>query len=140
MQELANRFELQKKSDGNKTILVVEDDLDLLDFASDVLCRLGYQVLKASDASEALKYLQEGVHLDLIFTDIRLPGRKNGVELVQTALAQQPHLKILLTTGFDEYFLKSVNTPKFPCISKPYYPCELGKTVQTLLDNSGLPD
>lgn len=89
-----------KQAESKKNILLVEDDPDLLDFAAEVLHRLGYQVFKAEDASVALNVIeQEQISLDLVLSDIRLPGELSGIELVECALNSRPNLKILLASS-----------------------------------------
>jgi DNA-binding NtrC family response regulator len=121
----------------DKTILLVEDDPDLLDFTAELLQRQGYQLFKAIDAENALKILNTStISLDLLFSDIRLPGEVDGVELAQRAVAARPELKILLASGYDSGFLKQTVKNSFPFLEKPYYPNKLKQTIQTLLEIS----
>lgn len=85
---------------GKETVLVVEDDDDVCQFTADVLGELGYRVLTACDAASALRVLEEDPAVDLLFTDIGLPGGVNGRELADQALRRFPALRVLFTTGY----------------------------------------
>jgi CheY-like chemotaxis protein len=80
------------------TILVVEDDVLARFTIADALRQHGYKVLEASSAGEALSILKT-VPVDLIFADVRLPGQGDGVSVAEFARSEQPHAKIILTSG-----------------------------------------
>lgn len=116
-----------------KTILFVEDDLDLLDFSGKVLKKLGYHVFTAENAEAALQVLTNPtISLDLLISDIRLPGDIDGVELAKQALKLRTNLKILLASGYASYFVEQT-IGNFPFIEKPYYPQKLNQTIQALI-------
>ena len=83
-----------------ETILVVEDDNELRASSVDVLRELGYRVLEAADGREALRILEVDPSVDLLFTDIGLPGGLNGRQLADEARRQNPNLDVLYTTGY----------------------------------------
>ncbi|HEY9064431.1 MAG TPA: CHASE3 domain-containing protein [Burkholderiaceae bacterium] len=85
---------------GHGTILVVEDDEDVARFTADVLAQMGYRVLSAGDAASALHLLDTEAVVDLLFTDIGLPGGVNGRQLADQALQRRPGLRVLFTTGY----------------------------------------
>jgi PAS domain S-box-containing protein len=85
---------------GQETILVVEDDTDVRAFICETLRDLDYGVLQASDARSALKVLDGDTHIDLLLTDVILPG-PNGRELANAALLKRPDLKVLFMTGYS---------------------------------------
>lgn len=85
---------------GQETVLTVEDEDDVRQFTADVLGELGYRVLTAHDAESALRILAQNPHVDLLFTDIGLPGGVNGRELADEARKRSPALKVLFTTGY----------------------------------------
>ena len=85
---------------GKETILVVEDDADVRAFISETLADLNYAVLQAGDADAALKVLEREGQIDLLLTDVILPGL-NGRELAQQALKRRPDLKVLFMTGYS---------------------------------------
>jgi PAS domain S-box-containing protein len=85
---------------GKETILVVEDDADVRAFICGTLEELRYTVLQAHDAASALQVLERESKIDLLLTDVILPG-PNGRELASAALAQRPGLKVLFMTGYS---------------------------------------
>ena len=85
---------------GKETILVVEDDDDVRAFICETLEDLNYMVLQAGDAVSALGIIDGGGHIDLLLTDVILPG-PNGRELATAALAKRPQLKVLFMTGYS---------------------------------------
>jgi CheY-like chemotaxis protein len=85
---------------GKEIILVVEDDADVRDFICGTLEELKYTVLQAHDAASALQVLERESKIDLLLTDVILPG-PNGRELANAVLAQRPGLKVLFMTGYS---------------------------------------
>jgi len=83
-----------------KTILVVDDDEDILLMARTYLEEEGYNVLQASSGAAGLNILQSDKPVDLLFTDIVMPGGMDGFELVQRAKEVRPALRVLYTSGF----------------------------------------
>src|SRR5512132_2662151 len=84
---------------GNKVVLVVEDEAKLRKVAVKMLDRLGLQSLQAETAKDALELFAD-THVDVLFTDIELPGGMNGTELVEAAQKLDPEIKVLFTTGY----------------------------------------
>lgn len=97
-----------------KTILVVDDDPDVLDYAGQVLIESGYRVLTAPDGASALSLLRANDKVDLLFTDVRMPGL-DGLEVARLACQRVPTLKVLLASGFAPGL-----GPRFPLLQKPY--------------------
>ena len=81
-------------------ILLCEDDPDVRRFSSETLADLGYEVIEAHDADSALHALRNSKPIDLLFTDIVLPGGRNGADLAREARLLQPDLKVLFATGY----------------------------------------
>ena len=117
---------------GNETILIVEDNEALARVVSRQLIRLGYKVLQTQDGPSALVALASD-QVDLLFTDIALPGGMGGVELARVARAARPSLKVVLTTGFDNTVNRD-ETRGLKLIMKPYLMAELGRTVRNAID------
>jgi CheY-like chemotaxis protein len=86
-------------SPGRRTILVVDDDEDVLSLARTYLEGQGYNVLHAPNAAEGLRILQ-GAKVDLLFTDIVMPGEMDGFDLAEQARLACPGLRVLYTSGF----------------------------------------
>jgi PAS domain S-box-containing protein len=88
---------------GDETILVVDDETDLLALTADMLQALGYTTLTAENGKEAMALLLEkGTAIDLLYTDVVMPGGMNGFELAEQALLVNPDLKVLFTSGYFE--------------------------------------
>ena len=120
---------------GHESILVVDDEEALLAFAEQILKGWGYKVYCAKSARDAITIL-ENSSIDLIFTDVVMPGNVNGYELAEKALQINEKLKVLITSGFAG---KSGNIDKyakynFEMISKPYNREELSSKFRLLLD------
>jgi CheY-like chemotaxis protein len=114
------------------TVLVVEDDATVLALVIGMLNDLGFRVITASDAHGALEIIRRGEPIDLLFTDIVMPGGKTGVELAVEARDFLPNVKILLTSGYPGEALAhhcSVET-EWPMISKPFRQSELAVRLQ----------
>ena len=85
---------------GNETVLVVEDDLFVRTYAVRCLQSLGYAVIAAVDGNDALQRLRSDIHIDLLFTDVVMPGGMNGWELADRAQRARPGLPVVLTSGY----------------------------------------
>src|SRR6185295_916775 len=120
---------------GKETILVVEDDLDVCRFTTDVLKELGYRVLAARDAESALRALEHERGIDLLFTDIGLPGELNGRQLADTAIERNPQLKVLFTTGYTRNAVihQGRLDPGVELILKPFTQWTLANKVKQVL-------
>ncbi|MGE5441861.1 MAG: ATP-binding protein, partial [Bacteroidota bacterium] len=117
-----------------RVVLVVEDEPKLRKVAVKMLDRLGLQSMQAETAKDALEFLADR-HIDVLFTDIELPGGMNGTELADAAQKLDPEIKVLFTTGYareavlhDEWSQK-----KIPWLLKPYSHTELARELQALL-------
>jgi signal transduction histidine kinase len=87
---------------GNAVVLVVEDELPIRMVIADVLSDLGYTVLEAGDGRSGLKILEAGTLIDLLVTDVGLPGGMNGRQLADAARKRRPNLSVLFVTGYAE--------------------------------------
>ncbi|QGY05734.1 PAS domain-containing protein [Methylobacterium mesophilicum SR1.6/6] len=121
---------------GTETILIVDDREDVAELARTILRDFGYTTLTAGNAREALEILDSSGRVDLLFTDLIMPGGMNGVLLAREALRRQPRLKVLLATGYAEASLErtDIGGSEFDLLNKPYRRTELVRRVRTLLD------
>jgi signal transduction histidine kinase/CheY-like chemotaxis protein len=124
---------------GTETILVVEDDPDVRQLATDLLDGLGYSVLTAADGPEALSILRRGDRIDLLFSDIVVPKGMRGDELARHATALRTDLKVLLTSGYaaelpDGAAPDGAETAAIPLLRKPYRRDELARAIRAVLD------
>ncbi|MGE3140845.1 MAG: PAS domain-containing protein, partial [Thermoleophilia bacterium] len=116
---------------GDETILLVEDEPLVRRYAADQLAALGYRVVAAADAGEALGLLRGGAEIDLLFTDVVMPGL-DGRRLAGAARALRPDLPVLLTSGHADGAV-SPDDP-LPLLPKPYERDALARHVREALD------
>ena len=121
---------------GQETILAVDDEAMLLDLTRESLETFGYRVLIASDGEQALQRLDEEPNIDLLFSDVIMPGGINGYELAEQATASRPNLKVLLTSGYTEKVMHHNGNARFNdnLLSKPFSRSDLAHRVRLILD------
>lgn len=121
---------------GNETILVVEDDADLRETVVTSLAQFGYRALSAANAEKALRILAGTESIDLLFTDVMMPGGMLGPELAKRARELRPDIEVLFTTGYAETNVLSGpnGIPAADVIYKPYRNEELAMRVRYVLD------
>jgi CheY-like chemotaxis protein len=88
------------------SVLVVEDDPEVLDIAVETLRSLGYEVISAANAPEALTILKRDVPVDVLFTDVVMPKEMDGIELAREARRLRPDLRIILASGYTREALR----------------------------------
>jgi PAS domain S-box-containing protein len=127
---------LQEALRGTETVLVVEDDPRVQLTVVDMLSQLGYSVLKASDATEALTVLRSGVQVDLLFSDVVMPGPLLSHEMARQALLMRPSLKVLFTSGHtrDTMGLNEQIRRGADLLQKPYSSMQLARKIREVLD------
>ncbi len=120
-----------------EVILVVEDNEDVRTYSVMILSDLGYRVLEAPDADSALEALRNAPRVDLLFTDVILPG-KNGRVLADAARQLRPELRVLYTTGYSRNAIVHHGRldPGVNLISKPFTFEQLAARVRDVLDRS----
>jgi CheY-like chemotaxis protein len=133
-----NAEEISERNEpvGSETILVVEDDEALRAHTTEILGELGYRVLQADSAAAALKILDAHRDIDLLFTDVVMPGGMNGRHLAEEAFRRQSGLRVLFTTGYTRNAI--VHQGRLDAglhlIVKPFSFHELAAKIRTLLD------
>ena len=115
------------------SVLLVEDNEQVRQFAEDLLRDLGCEVIAAADGKEALELL-DTQPVDLLFSDVVMPGI-SGIELARQAHQLKPGLPVLLATGYSDEVVK--NSPEFEVVPKPYRPQQLGKAIAAVLSRRG---
>jgi PAS domain S-box-containing protein len=122
---------------GSETVLVVEDDLAVQAAVVNTLQTLGYRVLRANEAQAALSILQSGVHVDLLFTDVVMPGPLRSPELAQRARQIVPGIAVLFTSGYTQNAVVHGGRldPGVELLSKPYRQEDLARKIRHLLKN-----
>ena len=121
---------------GAESILVIEDDETLRRYTVEFLNDFGYRVFDAPNGDVALKILQLENDIDLLFTDVVIPGGINGRQVADEAKKRRPGLKVLFTTGYARNAIVHHGRldPGVELISKPYSPAELGAKIRAVLD------
>jgi signal transduction histidine kinase/ActR/RegA family two-component response regulator len=126
----------RRRADGDtvKTILVVEDNEGVREVAVSVLEDSGYRVYAAADATMALEVLRRHDNIDLIFTDIVMPGEMNGIDLANVVRERWPSLRLVVTSGYAERLAAEGLRQDVAFLSKPYRPLDLVARVKSTLD------
>gem|GEM_PF-2000980 len=101
-------------------ILFVEDDDEVAALVREMLAQLGYEVLRAASAAAALGALANERHVDLVFSDIMMPGGMSGLDLAREVRARRPGLPILLTSGYAEASIATAQAMGVSVLPKPY--------------------
>lgn len=121
-------------TDTRATVLMVEDNAEVLMFGATVLEEEGYAVITATSADEALTRIQGGVRIDLLFTDVVMPGGLDGAALAAAVEDLRPGLPVLLTTGWADRAAELMGDREpWPLIGKPYRAADLLRKVEALL-------
>ncbi len=105
-------------SSSVRSILIVEDEIGILDLLTEELRDSGYTVYPAETAEDGLRILENTPGIDLLFTDIRLPGKMDGWDLAERARAARPDIRIIYATGFSG--VPSRIMPGAQFFKKPY--------------------
>jgi len=117
-----------------RVILAVDDDEAVRRVAAENLRRLGFVVIEARDGEEAMRMLADPSHrIDLLFTDVRMPGPLSGPALADLAVRQQPTLRILLTSGNLRDVTPDTGQDRYPVLSKPYRRAQLAAAIEAAL-------
>lgn len=127
---------------GTETILVAEDDDAVRATVVDMLSELGYRVLTAKDAASALTVIESGAPVDLLFTDVVMPGPLKSTDLVRKARERTPSIAVLFTSGYTENSI--VHGGKLDAgvdlLSKPYTREALARKIRQVLGRTGQPE
>ena len=127
---------------GDETILVVDDENELLEMVEETLQGLGYTVYTAKNAIKAMDVLDAHPDIDLLFSDVVMPGGINGYQLAEHACKQRPDLKVVLTSGYTDMAMARNGQARFNTnlLTKPYTLSGLARRLrETLDDNSSSP-
>jgi PAS domain S-box-containing protein len=120
-----------KAAPATGTIMVVEDNGEVAEVTAALLDQLGYRVVSAQTAAEALQRLEDNEHIDLVFSDIVMPGDMNGLGLAQEMLRRYPRIPVLLTTGYSD--MMQAAAPEFALVRKPFELRQLDKAIREAL-------
>jgi CheY-like chemotaxis protein len=120
---------------SGERVLIVEDDPHIARLGKELLTELGYDPVSASQASVAVGLLQRDRSVQVLFTDVVLPGGLSGLDLAKAARAMRPDLRILFTTGYTEHerMSRSLIEERALLLKKPYQIAELADRLHQLL-------
>jgi len=121
---------------GNETVLVVEDSPEVLELAHTAISDLGYHVISASDGPSALDIIERNPQIDLLFSDVVMPGGMNGFDLISKARALRSGLKALVASGYANVHRPGSDRPNVPLLLKPYRRDDLAKFIRQALDQA----
>jgi CheY-like chemotaxis protein len=119
------------------TILVVEDNVEVGNVTTSLLEQLGYRVLRADNASEALQQLRGDTAVNLVFSDIVMPGGMDGLSLAREIRDRYPGVSVLLTSGYSDAVQAAEN--QFAILRKPFQAAALDQAIRDVLDGDRRP-
>jgi PAS domain S-box-containing protein len=122
---------------GEETVLVVEDDDEVREVAVSMLTELGYRVVKARDAASALVVVDSGIPIDLIFTDVMMPGTLRSPDMARKAKERLPNVAVLFTSGYTQNAIVHGGRldPGVELLAKPYTREALARKIRHVLAN-----
>jgi PAS domain S-box-containing protein len=128
--------ELMPRAESGETVLVVDDEPSVRMLLTETLDELGYAVIEASDGPAGLKLLQSNIRIDLLITDVGLPGGMNGRQLADTARLNRPDLKVLFITGYAENAVVGNGhlEPDMHVATKPFNLDKLAARIKAIID------
>ena len=124
-------------TEGRHTVLVVDDEPTIRMLVVEILREMGHNVLEAGDGATALRLLGTGAQVDLLITDVGLPGHMNGRQVADAALTLLPALKVLFITGYAENAVIG-NGPlgaNMALLTKPFAMDVITDRIHTILDS-----
>jgi CheY-like chemotaxis protein len=127
---------VQEQTDNAKrTVLLVEDHFQTRWSAAEFLRHGGYRVVEAVNVAEAMGVMRCGAHVDIVFSDVNMPGDQDGYELAQWLEQDYPQLPVLLTSGDPQNPTALNSNPLRRFIRKPYDPSEVEKILLSMLES-----
>lgn len=115
------------------TVLVVEDELLVREVIADYLQDCGFRVVEAGNADDAIKMLRTEVRIDVVFSDVQMPGSLDGFDLARWIRREQPNVKIILTSGLARAAAASELCADGLLMAKPYRHGEVERRIRSLL-------
>ncbi|MBB94725.1 MAG: hypothetical protein CML68_09000 [Rhodobacteraceae bacterium] len=131
--------ELAPDGDG-RTVLLVEDEPDLLDMVSDMLTELGYRVIPARNGTMAMGIVDSGEDFDLLLSDIVMPGGMDGTDLAVQVRNRFPNRGIVLMSGYVSLSSRNTAAVDFPILQKPCAPSDLAAALRAAMPGGQGPD
>jgi CheY-like chemotaxis protein len=121
-----------------RTVLLVEDELLISQFVAEELSEYGFAVHESATAEDALRYIDSGAAVDVLFTDINLPGSIDGTELAIRVRAMRPELPIVYASGRYAASAPERMVPRSVFVPKPYQPSDVCTLLARLTEEVGM--
>jgi two-component system, response regulator PdtaR len=118
------------------TLLIAEDEFIIRLTIAEFLRDEGYEVIEAANADEALDVLRSGIPIDLLFTDVRMPGSMDGCELAQRVRSEWPSTPVILTSGYSQSLLSARSASEDFVVPKPYRPQAVLTTIRAVMESA----
>jgi CheY-like chemotaxis protein len=115
------------------TVLIAEDEFIIRLTIAEFLREEGYEVIETANADEALDVFRAGIPVDLLFTDVRMPGTMDGCALAQKVRAEWPTTPVILTSAFSESLLSARSVSQDFVVPKPYRPQAVLATIKAVI-------
>jgi PAS domain S-box-containing protein len=135
VEQIEPRLDLARHAGAGETVLIVDDEPSVRMLITDVLEELGYAAIEAADTTSGLKVLQSDVRIDLLITDVGLPGGMNGRQMADAARETRPQLKVLFITGYAEN--AAINNgrlePNMHVLTKPFAMDRLASRIARII-------
>jgi CheY-like chemotaxis protein len=124
------------RSDEGATVLVVDDEPTVLMLVTDILDDLGYTAIEAGDSAAGLRVLRSDVRIDLLVSDVGLPGGMNGRQMAEAARETRPDLKVLLITGYAETAILGSGRlgPGMAVLTKPFSVETMAARIRSIIE------
>jgi|GEM_PF-356460 len=134
-----DKSRIQDMPRGSENILLVEDETEVRAYVRRILIGLGYSILEAANTQEAIAVLESGKDIDLVLTDVEMPGGTNGIDLVREVRNRWPGTKTLVMSGYPDKALgrDDVYLSESDLLSKPFEKAELAQYVRNAIDRIG---
>jgi hypothetical protein len=138
-EEYSTQQGVMRRSEQGETVLVVDDEPTVRMLVSDVLEELGYVAIEVGDSAAGLKVLQSNTRIDLLVTDVGLPGGLNGRQLADAARVSRPDLKVLFITGYAEHSILGDGqlAPGMAVLTKPFSIETISLRMRAMLASGG---
>lgn len=121
------------------SVLLVEDEVMISNLVADCLSESGFHVREVATADEALRFIKSGADVDVMFTDINLPGGMNGAELAERVRELRPEMPIVYVSGRYKISEISPLVPRSLFVAKPYDPNDICALLTRLTGGRGAP-
>lgn len=126
------------RAESGETVLVVDDEPTIRMLIADTLGELGYRAIEAADAASGLKVLESDAKIDLLISDVGLPGGMNGKDMVDAARVSRPSIKVLFITGYADNaaIINGHLDPGVQVMSKPFSMEKLADRIRSIIEGS----